>query len=194
MNTLIFASKNAGKIKEIKQILAPFQIEVKTALDFNLPDVEETGKTFVQNALLKAETIAEIMKMPVLADDSGLCVDALGGAPGVFSARYAPTSEEANKKLIQELKALQTNNLSAHFECVMALVVPGKDSFVFDGRVDGKIVFEPRGTGFGYDPIFVPEGYNETFGQMLPEQKNKISHRGRAMQKFIGFLNETKTF
>ena len=193
---LIFASHNSGKIKEIKKILIPFAIEILTADDLNLPDIEETGNTFAENSLLKSQTIARQYNIPCLADDSGLCVDALNGAPGVFSARYAP-EHDFNKgmlKLLNELKLSQSSNHSAHFSCVISLAFPDEHYELFEGQIDGQIAdhIMPGDYGFGYDPIFIPNGYNNSFAQISPEIKNKISHRGRAMQKFIAYLSKNQ--
>lgn len=192
---IVVASHNQGKIKEIEAMLAPYQIEVVSATDLNLPDVEETGTTFEENARLKADTLSEISKLPCLADDSGLCVDALGGRPGVYSARYAEDSagnrdfNKAMDRLLDELKASRTDDWSAHFSCVLALAVPGKETKVFEGRVDGKIVAEKSGNnGFGFDPVFMPDGFDKTFANFSKEEKAAVSHRGRAFQKFTAFL------
>lgn len=185
---LIIASHNQGKIAEFKNMLSPLGVKVYSADDFNLPDVEETGTTFAENAALKAETLAKLSGKPCLADDSGLCVDALNGAPGVYSARYAPNRnfDIAIQKLISELKTNGNSDWSAHFSCVLALQIPDQPIRFFEGRVDGYITSNRRGdNGFGYDPIFIPQGYNQTFAEMSPKEKASISHRGRAIQKFL---------
>ena len=187
-----FASHNEGKIKEIKKLLAPYGIKVKSALDMDLPDVEETGKTFEENSLLKSRTIAKLVNMPCLADDSGLCVDALNGAPGVYSARYAPNRDfdKGMEKLLAEMEKSPNKSRNAHFSCVISLAWPDGQYKVFAGQVDGKIAFHKMGAGgFGYDPLFVPEGFTSSFAQMSQEEKNKISHRGRAVEKLKDFLN-----
>lgn len=192
LEEIVFASHNEGKIKEIKKLLAPYGINVKSALDMNLPDVEETGKTFEENSLLKSRTIAKLVNMPCLADDSGLCVDALNGAPGVYSARYAPNRDfdKGMEKLLAEMEKSPNKSRNAHFSCVISLAWPDGQYKVFAGQVDGKIAFHKMGAGgFGYDPLFVPEGFTSSFAQMSQEEKNKISHRGRAVEKLKDFLN-----
>lgn len=188
---IVVASHNQGKINEIKTMLEPFHIAVVSAGELDLPDVEETGTTFEENSRLKAETLSKLSGLPCLADDSGLCVHALGNRPGVFSARYAPNRDFAKgmEMLLGELAASGSSDRSAHFSCVLALAVPGNETKIFEGRVDGSITTEPQGTaGFGYDPIFKPEGYSVTFGNFDGAEKNKISHRGRAFGKFKAFL------
>lgn len=192
LEEIVFASHNEGKIKEIKKLLAPYGIKVKSALDMNLPDVEETGKTFEENSLLKSRTIAKLVNMPCLADDSGLCVDALNGAPGVYSARYAPNRDfdKGMEKLLAEMEKSPNKSRNAHFSCVISLAWPDGQYKVFAGQVDGKIAFHKMGAGgFGYDPLFVPEGFTSSFAQISQEEKNKISHRGRAVEKLKDFLN-----
>ena len=180
------ASHNQGKIAELSAMLAPYGVEVLSAKDMDLPDVEETGETFAENAALKAEALAEFAGLPCLPDDSGLCVDALGGRPGVYSARYAADNDARINKLIDELQSQENPDWSAHFSCVLALKEPNQKVRFFEGRVDGKIIAEKRGNkGFGFDPIFVPNGYKTTFAEMSKENKAAISHRGKALQKFI---------
>ena len=193
IETIIFASHNKGKIAEVRQLLAPLKIEVKSALDMELPDVEETGKTFAENSLIKSQAVARMMKVPCIADDSGLCVDALGGAPGVYSARYAP-DRDFNKgmdKLLAEMKSSSNPSRKAHFSCVVSLSYPDGSYQLFEGRVDGTIASRKMegGDGFGYDPLFVPDGYDKSFAQMTKEEKSKISHRGRAMAQLIDYLS-----
>lgn len=192
LSKILFASHNAGKIAEIKNMLAPLKINVISALDVSLPDVEETGKTFAENSLLKSQTIAKELGIPCIADDSGLCVDALNGAPGVYSARYAPNRDfdKGIDKLLTEMKQSDDKSRKAHFSCVVSLAYPDGSYKLFEGRVDGTIAFERMDgqEGFGYDPVFVPDGYDCSFAQMSKEEKNKISHRGRAMQKFKEYL------
>lgn len=183
---LLLASHNQGKIAELSAMLAPYGVEVISAKDINLPDVEETGETFAENAALKAEVLAEFSGLPCLADDSGLCVDALDGRPGVYSARYAADNDARINKLIDELQTQENKDWSAHFSCVLALKEPNRKVRFFEGQVDGKIIAEKRGNmGFGFDPIFVPNGYETTFAEMSKEDKAAISHRGKALQKFI---------
>lgn len=188
---IVVASHNQGKIDEIKAMLKPLNIEVVSARELDLPDVEETGTTFEENAALKANQLSEISGLPCLADDSGLCVDALGGRPGVYSARYAPNRDfdRAMDMLIGELQASGSKDWSAHFACVLAFKVPGNDCRFFEGRVDGEIVSEKSGSnGFGFDPVFKPRGFDKTFANFSKEEKSQISHRGRAFKKFCEFL------
>ena len=190
---IVIASHNQGNIAEFIKMLAPLEIEVCSAQYLILPDVEETGTTFEENSRLKAETLAKLSGLPCLADDSGLCVDALSGRPGVYSARYAPNRDfdKGMDMLLAELKQSGFDNRSAHFSCVLALAVPGEETKVFEGRVDGKIALEKSGNkGFGYDPIFIPEGFNKTFGHFEADEKASISHRGRALEKFVAYLRQ----
>ncbi len=181
---LLIATRNKHKLEEIRAILGAPALALKSALDFpDIPDVVEDGATFEANAQKKAEALARATGLWTLADDSGLEVDALGGAPGVFSARYAgePTDYAANNsKLLRELAG--GKNRTARFRCVLALASPaGKVRFV-DGRCEGRIIEDLRGAGgFGYDPLFIPDGFAQTFAEMPTDAKNKISHRGRAL-------------
>lgn len=187
-NELIIASHNQGKIQEFKQILSPFGVTIYSADDFNLPDVEETGTTFIENATLKAETLSSIIGKPCLADDSGLCVNALDGRPGVYSARYAPNRnfDKAMDKLIEEIKNTNTSDWSAYFACVLALKEPGKETKIFEGRVNGTITPHRKGEkGFGFDPVFIPNGFDRTFAEMTSDEKASISHRGQALKLFL---------
>lgn len=193
MKKLVIASHNQGKIKEISELLAPFGIDVVSAVDLNLPDVEETGTTFEENARLKAVALAKLSGEFCLADDSGLCVDALDGRPGVYSARYAPNRDfdKGMEMLLQEVSQSDKKTRAAHFSCVIALADPKDLSCkIFEGRVNGHLSEEKHGNGgFGYDPIFVPdEGDGRTFAEMNGEEKSKISHRGRALSAFIRSL------
>ena len=192
---LILATHNKGKIEEISNLLAPYHIDVISAVDLNLPDVEETGTTFEENARLKAVTLAKLSGEYCLADDSGLCVDALDGRPGVYSARYAPNRDfgQGIAKLLAEVEASSSSSRKAHFSCVLALADPKTlDCQVFEGRVDGKLSHEVRGTeGFGYDPVFIPDdGDGRTFAQMSQQEKSQISHRGRALAQFVMSLTK----
>ena len=187
---LIFATHNKNKTKEVKSMM-PSHIELLSLDDINFhTEIEENATTLEGNALLKAKTIFEKTGINCFADDSGLLVDALNGAPGVYSARYAGSQkndEDNMQKLLSELK--DKTNKNAHFKTVMALIIDGKE-YLFEGKIEGKIISEKLGTnGFGYDPIFVPDGYNETFAQLDSETKNKISHRSRALQKMLEFIS-----
>ncbi|MBR2922791.1 MAG: RdgB/HAM1 family non-canonical purine NTP pyrophosphatase [Alphaproteobacteria bacterium] len=188
LKELVIASHNKGKIAEFENLLAPYGVKIYSAKDLDLPDVEETGKTFAENAIIKAEALAEMCNKPCLADDSGLCVDALDGRPGVYSARYAPNRDfdKAMTMLIDEIKTTRSKDWSAHFSCVLALKIPDKKVELFEGRVDGRIVEQRRGeNGFGFDPVFVPNGFDVTFAEMSADDKKKISHRGQAVEKFL---------
>ena len=188
LKELVIASHNKGKVEEFRNMLQPFGVKIYSADELNLPDVEETGITFTENAVLKAEALAKICGKPCLADDSGLCVDALDGRPGVFSARYAPNRDfdKAMEMLVAEIKATGSQDWSAHFSCVLALKEPDKNVKIFEGRIDGKIVEHRRGlNGFGFDPVFVPDGYGKTFAEMTNDEKKQISHRGVAVLKFL---------
>lgn len=186
---LIFATHNKNKLKEVKSLVPSF-IELLSLDEINFNDeIEETADTIEGNALLKAKTIYEKTGINCFADDSGLLVDALNGAPGVYSARYAgeqKNDQDNMQKLLYELN--DKSNRNAHFKTAMTLIIDGKD-YLFEGKIEGKIITEKLGTnGFGYDPIFVPDGYNETFAQLDSETKNKISHRAKALQKMLEFL------
>jgi len=184
---IFLATKNKGKIKEILKILADIEnIQVFSILDgIEIPEVEETGTTFEANSQKKALEIAEYTKMYVIADDSGISVDALDGAPGVYSARYAgenATDDDNNKKLIKNLSG--KSNRNAKYEAVITIASPSLDHESFYGYVEGEIVDEPRGNnGFGYDPFFYKAEYKQTFGELDEDIKNKISHRAMALNK-----------
>ncbi|OJG73373.1 ribonuclease PH [Enterococcus phoeniculicola] len=187
-NTLVIATRNPGKAKEFASLFAPSGYTIKTLLDYpELPDIEETGKTFEENARLKAETIAQLIQQPVLADDSGLKVDALGGMPGIYSARFAgePTSDAANNaKLLHELTDVEDENRKAQFHCTLVFAAPKKESLVVEAEWPGRIGRIPRGDqGFGYDPLFIVDGLEKTAAELDPSEKNKQSHRGLAMEK-----------
>lgn len=201
MAQLVLATRNKGKIAEVQRLLhehAP-HISLRSVADFNLDDVDETGETFEANALLKAETIARQTGLPALADDSGIAIDALGGAPGIYSARWSGVhgDDAANiVKVLSELKDVPDNNRGAQFVCVIALSMPDGRHLLVRGEVAGRVRHEPVGEyGFGYDPIFQPDGFEITTAQMDPETKDAISHRGKALRSiapkiapFIGAL------
>jgi XTP/dITP diphosphohydrolase len=190
--TLVVASHNQGKVREIKELLAPFGIETKGAAELGLPEPEETETTFAGNAALKARAAANASGLPALADDSGLAVAALGGAPGIYSARWAGDAKDfgfAMQRVERELQEKGTRDFSAKFVCALALMEPGREPEIFEGEVHGHLVFPPRGTrGFGYDPIFVADGMSETFGEIDPVEKHAMSHRARAFAKLVAAL------
>lgn len=183
------ASHNAGKVREIAELIASRHISAVSAAELNLPEPDETEPTFVGNALIKAHAAAKGAGLTALADDSGLCVDALGGAPGVYSARWAGSTKDFNLAMAEvhrQMTASADKSTAAHFVCVLALAWPDGDALTFEGRIDGNIVWPARGRlGFGYDPIFVPTGFNETFGEMDPARKHAMSHRALAFAKFV---------
>lgn len=186
--TVVIATRNPGKAKEFQAIFGESGYQVKTLLDFpELPDVAETGKTFEENARLKAETIAQILKRPVLADDSGLKVDALGGMPGIYSARFAgeQKSDAANNaKLLHELTDVPDEKRTAQFHCTLVFAAPNKESLVVEAEWPGRIARIPRGeNGFGYDPLFIVEGMDKHAAELSAAEKNKYSHRGQAIEK-----------
>ena len=180
---LVIASHNAGKVREIAELLAPFGIEGVAASALGLPEPEETGKTFLANAELKARAAATA-GLPALADDSGLAVAALDGAPGIYSARWAGPDRDFARAMADVHERLADRPREAAFVAALALAWPDGHVEAFDGCVEGQLVWPPRGDrGFGYDPIFVPEGHEETFGEMAPEAKARITHRARAFEK-----------
>ncbi|MBK7284837.1 MAG: RdgB/HAM1 family non-canonical purine NTP pyrophosphatase [Sphingomonadales bacterium] len=192
---LVIASHNQGKVREIRALLAPFGIEPVAAGDLGLPEPEETGATFAENALIKARASAEGSGIVALADDSGLCVDALGGEPGVYTADWAETPqgrdwELAMRKVEDRLEALGSDvDRSARFVCTLALCWPDGETALFEGRISGHLTWPPRGElGFGYDPVFVPEGQDQTFAEIEPEEKHAISHRAEAFKKLVNAL------
>ncbi len=190
--TLVIATRNKGKTAEIRQLLDGYPIIIKNLDDFGpIPEVEEDGDTFDENAYKKASFTARILGYPVLADDSGLVVEALDGAPGIHSARYAgadATDTDRCNKLLMAMKA-QTNR-NAAFECVISIAVPTGPALTYEGRCEGLIGEALAGTGgFGYDPVFYDPALNKTFAQMTPAEKNNISHRGRAFQELKAEFN-----
>lgn len=194
---IVFATKNRGKVKEVQEKLKQFGIEVipiSEVAEVEAP--EETGETFCENAYQKVTYYAERINMPVIAEDSGLEVEALGGKPGVFSSRFAgegATDEENNRKLIQELKKKGVESSPARYVSFIFLSFPQKFGLWSEGEVRGKVITEPRGTGgFGYDPLFIPEGFTRTMAELSLKEKNRISHRGRALEKLVKLINEIK--
>ena len=193
---LVAATHNSGKLAELRELLAPYGVEVVGSADLGLAEPEETGDSFAANAALKARAAARAAGLPALADDSGLCVAALGDAPGVHSARWAGEGRDFSAAMARVERELLRCGAPppwrAHFVCALALAWPDGRVEVFDGRVDGRLVFPPRGTaGFGYDPIFIPDGHFRSFGEMTAREKHglpadgslALSHRARAFQK-----------
>ena len=194
---LIVASHNQGKVREIKALLGPHGITPLSAADLGLPEPIETGATFIANAELKARAAADAGKHPALADDSGLWVDALGGDPGIYSARWAGPSKDfriAMARVEKELLAKGATDFTARFVCALSIAMPQGEVKSFEGEVHGKLTFPPRGLlGFGYDPIFIPDGWDQTFGEIDPQVKNDMSHRAKAFEKLLhsGILAES---
>ncbi|WP_395613858.1 RdgB/HAM1 family non-canonical purine NTP pyrophosphatase [Allosphingosinicella sp.] len=205
---LVIASHNEGKVREIRELLGPYGIEPVSAAELDLPEPDEIGTTFIDNADLKARAAADLSGHPALSDDSGLCVGALGDRPGIFSARWAVKDPHvdpvagpgevsgerdfnyAMERVRAELEALGPEaSRNAHFVCALAVCWPDGHSEWFEGRVDGTLTFPPRGAnGFGYDPIFVPAGHEQTFGEMAPNAKHAMSHRADAFRKLVAAL------
>ena len=186
-NRLVIASHNPGKLREIADLVAPFGIEAVSAAALGLAEPEETGRTFRANAELKALAAAKGAGLPALADDSGLVVTALGGAPGVHSSRWAGPGRDFTRAMARVEEELgESEDRSAYFLCALALAWPDGHVETFEGRVDGILVWPPRGTrGFGYDPVFLPDGENLTFGEMEPARKHAMSHRARAFARMV---------
>jgi XTP/dITP diphosphohydrolase len=184
---LVIASHNPGKVEEITALLAPFAIDAVSAAALGIAEPEETGDSFEANAALKARAAAEASGLPAIADDSGLVVPALGGAPGIYSARWAGPAKDFRIAMQRVHRELADQDRTARFVAVLALAWPDGGLELFRGEVAGKLVWPPRGErGFGYDPIFVPEGGVATFGEIDPARKHRISHRARAFAKLVG--------
>ena len=209
---IVIASHNQGKVREIAELLGPYGVEPVSAAELGLPEPDEIGATFIDNADLKARAAADLTGLPALADDSGLCVEALGDRPGIFSARWALAGDPrvppeggpgevqgerdfglAMRRVQESLEAAGPDaSRNAHFVCALALCWPDGHSEWFEGRVDGTLVWPPRGDrGFGYDPMFVPAGRDLTFGEMDPAEKHSISHRADAFRKLVDALLPT---
>ena len=187
----VLATHNPGKLREMGEILKDFGIEVVSPKDLGITvDVEETGSTFAENAMLKAKAICKAADLPAIADDSGLCVDALNGAPGVYSARYGGEGLDDKGRYMLLLSSLRgAPTRAAHFACAVACAFPNGDTLTAEGRCDGSIAYAPLGEGgFGYDPVFLLPGTGKTFGQLSQEEKSAVSHRGRALKDFAGKL------
>jgi XTP/dITP diphosphohydrolase len=186
---LVVASHNPGKVREIADLIAPWNLQAISVGELGLPEPDETEPTFAGNALLKARAAAAGARLPALADDSGLCVEALDGAPGIYSARWAGPSKDfslAMEEVHRRMRASGRPSRAAWFICALAIAWPDGVEASFEGRIDGELVWPPRGSrGFGYDPMFVPEGHSLTFGEMEPQAKHAMSHRARAFRQFV---------
>ena len=189
MIDILIATHNPHKLKEFRTLLEPIGYHVIGADEVGLPDIEETGTTFRENSALKATHAAQFSNMLSLADDSGLCVHALNNEPGIFSARYA-AQNGGYPKVFDVLLTRLTDDFSAHFNCCLCLAKPGKEPLFFEGQVQGHLTqkADTSCSNFGFDPIFIPDGYDKTFGGLPPEVKNKISHRARALEKLVAYL------
>lgn len=185
--TLVIASHNPGKVKEIRDLLEPLVDHVASAAELGLPEPEESGESFRANAEHKARAAARAAGLPALADDSGLVVPTLGGAPGVHSARWAGPKRDFAQAMARVERALKDQaDRRAHFVCALALAWPDGHCETFEGRVHGTLVWPPRGgEGFGYDPIFLPNGHKQTFGELAPSAKHAISHRAKAVRRLL---------
>jgi XTP/dITP diphosphohydrolase len=199
---IVVASHNAGKLREFADLLGPFGLEAKSAKEYGLPEPDETGTTFEENAYIKAHAAAVVTGLPAMSDDSGLCVDALDGAPGVYTANWAEKPEggrdfgmamQRTEVALQEVGATEPAQRTGRFVAVICLAFPDGEAEYYRGEVEGPLVWPPRGDlGFGYDPVFLPLGYDKTFGEMTAEEKHgwkpgdaeALSHRARAFKKF----------
>ncbi len=193
MKEAIIATHNQGKVKEFKEILEPRGYDVKSLAEIGFTEeIEETGHTFEENAIMKAEAVAKAVNKMVIADDSGLSIDNLGGRPGVYSARYAgeQKDDQANiEKVLSELKGIEKEQRTARFRCALAVSIPGEETKTVEGHVEGYIAEEPRGEyGFGYDPIFIVKDKDKTMAELTSDEKNKISHRADALKKLSKLL------
>ena len=182
---LVIASHNQGKVREIRELLAPRRIAIASAAEHGVPEPEEDGESFAANAAIKARAVSTATGLPALSDDSGLVVPALGGEPGIHSVRWAGPARDFSLAMEKVIGALGARDPAAHFICALALAWPDGHAEIFEGRIDGTLVWPPRGGhGFGYDPIFMPMGLQETFGEIAPEEKHAMSHRARAFALF----------
>ena len=198
IDRLIIASHNPGKLREIEDLVAPLGIACLSAGALGLPEPEETGATFAENAALKALAAATTAKLTALSDDSGLAVEALHGDPGIYSARWAGPEKDFDLAMTKVEEALSrtgktgADSRRAAFICNLCLAWPDGRTRAFEGRIEGSLVWPPRGTrGFGYDPMFVPDGETETFGEMEPARKHAMSHRARAFEQLVAALQQT---
>ncbi|MFA6989927.1 MAG: XTP/dITP diphosphatase [Candidatus Gastranaerophilaceae bacterium] len=194
LKKLVLATGNQNKVNEIKAKLQEQKLSIEIIQVKQPFDVEETGKTFSENAYIKAFTAAKIMNLPTLADDSGLCIDALNGDPGIYSSRYEETTEKRIEKVLKNLKNVPPQKRTAHFICALAVVSPEGDLlFSTEGKCEGIIIDETKGDlGFGYDPIFYIPDLNKTMAELSMDEKNKVSHRSDALNKFVLWLGELK--
>ncbi|MGM7720929.1 XTP/dITP diphosphatase [Metabacillus sp. Hm71] len=196
MKEIIIATKNPGKVKEFEALLSPIGFHVQSLLDYpDSIDVEETGVTFEENAILKAEAISEAYQRMTIADDSGLAIDYLGGRPGIFSARYAGPAKDDQANISQVLEELtgvkSMEDRSARFICALALSIPGQQTKTVVGTCEGYIAMKQQGeNGFGYDPIFIVKGLNQTMASIPKEEKNRISHRAEAIKKILEVIKQ----
>ena len=192
---VIVASHNSGKVREIKSLLKPYSFTIQSASDLQIKEPKETGKNFIENAILKAKFVSKKSGCIALADDSGLCINLLNGEPGIYSARWAGKDKDfklAIKKIEKKLIKIDPNlniKYRSHFCCALALSFPNGQTISFQGKVYGQLQFPAKGlNGFGYDPIFVPNGYKKTFGEMNYSYKERISHRQKAFKKLKKYL------
>jgi len=198
MKTIILASSNPGKVREINQLLADLDLQVKPQSEFGVADAEETGLTFVENAILKARNAARHTGLPAIADDSGIEVDALNGAPGIYSARYAGigAGDRANlEKLLADLEDIPEAQRTARFQCLMVSLQHADDPtpLICQGTWEGRILFEPQGdNGFGYDPVFYVPTHDCASAELAPAIKNSLSHRGQALRQLVSILERTR--
>lgn len=193
MQTIIIATKNQGKVREYREMFAPLGFEVKTLSDFRPLTINENGNSFEENATIKVEAVVKNLNLPAIADDSGLVVDALGGRPGIHSARYAGDHDDAanRAKLLRELADVPDDKRTAHFHTTIVGLKPDGKKLVANGRVDGHILHQEVGhNGFGYDPLFYVDQLQCSMAQLTPEQKNAISHRGNALREFMKHFDE----
>nr|VFJ76566.1 MAG: XTP/dITP diphosphohydrolase [Candidatus Kentron sp. FW] len=195
MKKVVLASSNPGKLRELRELLAPLDITLAPQSDFDVRDVEETGRTFVENAILKARHAAAVSGLPAIGDDSGLVVDALGGAPGIYSARYAgegATDKKNLDRLLRELSDVPESRRSAYFKCLMVYMGHADDPtpVIADGTWGGRILFTPRGeNGFGYDPVFYVPTHDCSSAELPSDTKNALSHRGQAVRELVARLS-----
>jgi XTP/dITP diphosphohydrolase len=199
MKQIVLASNNPGKVREIGQMLADLDLQVLPQSAFNIEEVEETGLSFVENAILKARHAADTSGLPAIADDSGLEVDALNGAPGIYSARYAgagATDIQNLQKLLSELEKVPQEQRTARFQCLLVYMRHAQDPtpLICQGTWEGRITFEPSGeSGFGYDPVFFVPSHNCTSAELAPEVKNSLSHRGQALRQLVADLGHVSS-